>query len=136
MFLLVVLSLIRSGITGLLQLGSVHGGGGGVAADLHVLVPHSLQALVHQAETDTGLVGQAGAHRDRTANISQIEFRLRVINIKYISNRLICYSSKHSAKLALKSTKNFLYYIDILLLLSATVGHGKIGGKIRRPEPG
>ena len=85
MFLLVVLrlSLIRSGITGLLQLGSVHGGGGGVAADLHVLVPHSLQALVHQAETDTGLVGQAGAHRGGTANISQIEFRFRVINIKY-----------------------------------------------------
>ena len=95
MFLLIVLrlSLIRSRITVLLQRGRVHGGGGGVATDLHVLVPHTLQTLVHQTETDTGLVGQAGAHRDGTANISQIEFRFRAINIKYTHKKytIICY---------------------------------------------
>ena len=80
MFFLVVLSLIRSRIVVLLELESVHGGGGGVATDLHVLVPHSLQALVHQAETNTGLVGQAGAVRDGTAIISQIKFRFRESN--------------------------------------------------------
>ena len=79
MFIHVVLSRIRSGVTLLLTLQGVHAGGGGVATDLHMLVPHILQTLVHKTETNSGLVGKAGTHRDGTVNISQIKFRAKVI---------------------------------------------------------
>ena len=89
MFVLVVQSFIRSGIIiVLLILEGVHGGGGGVAADLHVLVPHTLQTLVHETETNTGLVGKLGANRDGTASIHQIKFRASQVN-KYINTKLL-----------------------------------------------
>ena len=110
MFLHVILSVsvIRSGVALLLELGGVHARGSGVAAGLHVLVPHRLQALVHQAETNTRFVGQGGTHRDGTAHIRrQIKFRPSYVDQYTLCNLDICLNILLSS--ALKSRKNFHY---------------------------